>query len=228
MRWPACPTSWRDFAPVTATGSNSFRSSNPQPENQGYSSRCEGPDEPLVRSGRSQGLPPGWEASLQSTGGKNILPPLNWRHLVKRGQTPSARTSSLSLPAARTLTDFRKGPPCPAFRAAQCPTPGDASAGWHPWTGDETRARGTSCPWVPAFTGIRAGQDRSPPAGDCAYISARLIRRRWTLEGMFRLSRYLATVRRAISMPKPVRISTIWSSDSTSSGLSSSTSCLIR
>src|SRR5690606_28486299 len=48
-----------------------------------------------------------------------------------------------------------------------------------------------------------AGTHRAMPA------SARFSRLRWTEEGIFRASRYFATVRRAISTPSRFRISTI-------------------
>ena len=56
----------------------------------------------------------------------------------------------------------------------------------------------------------------------------RFSRRRWTEEGMRIASRYLATVRRAMSMPSPFSFSTILSSDRTSAGASASISCLMR
>src|ERR1700730_8858249 len=53
-------------------------------------------------------------------------------------------------------------------------------------------------------------------------------RRRSTEEGIFRLSRYLATVRRAISTLASLSLTTISSSDRISEGLSRSIICLIR
>ncbi len=90
--------------------------------------------------------------------------------------------------------------------------------------------------WAPACAGacgegarkITGRPKSARPQAQPETYPALPIRRRCTLDGICRLSRYFATVRRAMSMPKPVRISTIWSSDSTSSGCSSSISCLIR
>src|SRR5690242_19247867 len=57
---------------------------------------------------------------------------------------------------------------------------------------------------------------------------ASLSRRRWTEDGMRMASRYLATVGRAISMPDARSLSTMVSSDNTSSALSASIRCLMR
>src|SRR6266853_5567407 len=57
---------------------------------------------------------------------------------------------------------------------------------------------------------------------------ASLSRRRWTEDGMRMASRYLATVRRAISMPDSRSRSTMVSSDNTSWALSASIRCLMR
>src|SRR3546814_5360851 len=55
-----------------------------------------------------------------------------------------------------------------------------------------------------------------------------LMRRRSTEDGIRIVSRYFATVRRAMSMPSDLRISTIRSSDRTTAGVSSSISARMR
>src|ERR1700680_3880125 len=61
-----------------------------------------------------------------------------------------------------------------------------------------------------------------------APVETCLSRRRCTEEGIRIASRYFATVRRAMSMPAARNLSTMVSSDRTSSGRSASISCLIR
>ena len=65
-------------------------------------------------------------------------------------------------------------------------------------------------------------------SNDAAHKACSFSRRRWTEDGMRIASRYLATVRRAMSMPALRSSSTIESSDSTLSALSSSIICLMR
>jgi len=69
-----------------------------------------------------------------------------------------------------------------------------------------------------------AGSRLRPPVQDAACFS----RRRWTEDGIRMASRYLATVRRAMSMPESRRTFTIVSSERTSLAGSSSMSLRMR
>src|SRR5215208_3586815 len=67
-----------------------------------------------------------------------------------------------------------------------------------------------------------------PPANGHIADTACLARRRCTDDGIRMASRYLATVRRAISMPASRNLSTMVSSESTSWPSSASINCLMR